>query len=160
MVTQPSGISATPHHFVSSLKLLTVFSVPTTVALMKMLPIGYTTSDWPPAWLPVTDQNILGTAVQPVFNWLHSLLIFVMLLCQLVDDVVLQDNVKKLIKVVVTSTALPLTSKQATSLKKGIRLIKHDFHLHKSMLITSDHPLILHVFGNSFQEDLLQVLEY
>lgn len=83
-----------------------------------------------------------------------------MLLCQLVYDDVLQDNVKKIIKVVVTSTALPLTSKQATSLKKVIRLIKHDFHLHKSMLITSDHPLILHVFGNSFQEDLLQVLEY
>ena len=79
MAAWPSGISGTPHSFVSSADLLKVHSVPSSRSSMKMLngtgpsinPWGNTTSDWCPAGLCSVEKNLLSAAVQLLVSPTH-----------------------------------------------------------------------------------------
>lgn len=149
LAAQPSGVSVTPPpRFASPGNLLRTRSVLLYRSLMKRLTSTGPTID--PWGIPLvtclqldfaTGHNPLGLVVLPIANPL-SKVYFVSL-----TVIMMQDSVKGFTKVRVNNIhCFPLIHRASHLTVEGYQVGQASFPLCKSMLTTSNHLLVLHVF--------------
>ena len=151
MVPQPSGVSATPHSFVSSVNLLRVDSIPSSRSLMQMLNKSRLNNDlWGTLLVTglqpdcATDDSPLSSASQPILHPPHHPVIYPTLYTFHNKDVV-GGAIKRLAEVKVHNIhCSPLIYPACNDIIED----PHDFPLGEFMLPTSDNFLLFQLFGS------------